>query len=132
MADYADDLTIADEAPLWRRIPPDWWVFDGNLGRVRPSSQAFSDHANGSPMSVVLGNEVLAEGRSSADVLAGHGGFCLASITAALAREKEQGIRRDPLPDEPAHAEVFGRKRMSVKNAFAKQATWVVPPPDTP
>ena len=36
---------------------------------------------------------------------------------------------RKPLPEEPAHAEVFGGKTKSVKRAFARSSEWIVPPP---
>ena len=52
-----DDPTIPDLAELWRRIPPWHLVKDDNLGRVRPSSAAFDNHPNGSPMSVLLAQE---------------------------------------------------------------------------
>jgi hypothetical protein len=81
-ADYSDDPTIPDDAELWRRIPPWHFVDDGNLGQIRPSSAAFEDHPDGSPMSVLLAVEAGDPQRA----LAGHQGFALASITAALAR----------------------------------------------
>ena len=94
------------------------FFFDENLGRNRPSKAAFEDDEDGHPMSVVLADLVTASGRGSADVLKGHEGFALAQITAGLARSKQQGVQRDPLPDEPAHALVFGNKTDSVRKAF--------------
>jgi hypothetical protein len=126
--DYTDDPTIADDAVLWRRIPPWHVIFDANLGRPRPSKAAFEDHPNGSPMSVVLAEEVARSGRAAADVLRGHEDFALAAITAGLARERNQGVARDPVPEEPAHAVVFGRKTESVKRALARGSQWVLPP----
>jgi hypothetical protein len=123
--DYRDDPTIPDEAELWRRIPPRHFFYDGNLGCFRPSSAAFEDDRDGSPMSVVLA----AESRGPESVLAGHEGYALASFSAGLARECRQGIARDPLPEEPAHAVVFGRKTGSVRSRLAKGSVWVAPPP---
>ena len=127
---YTDDLTIAGDAWLWRRIPSRHFFFDENLGRNRPSKAAFEDDEDGHPMSVVLADLVTASGRGSADVLKGHEGFAVAQITAGLARSKQQGVQRDPFPDEPAHALVFGNKTDSVRKAFAKTCEWVIPPPD--
>ena len=81
-------------------------------------------------MSVVLGDEVLARGRTPGSILAGHHGFGLVSFLAGLARSLEQGVMRKPLPDEPAHAEVFGKKTKRVQRAFAKNCNWVVEMPD--
>jgi len=126
---YEDDATIGNDAELWRRIPPDCLVPDGNLGGKRISSAAFCDHPNGSPMSVVLGQVVLEADRDANSVIDGHDDYCLASVTAGLARELQQGIARNPLlPEEPAHAEVFGKKTRSVRRRFAKEATWVIGP----
>jgi hypothetical protein len=127
---YVDDPTIGNDAALWRRVPPGHFIFDDNLGAWRPSSAAFDDHPDGSPMSVILGQQVLDEGRIADSVLEGHDGFGLVSFLAELARDQGQGITRKPLSDEPAHAEVFGKKTRAVKKAFAKNCQWVVSPPN--
>jgi hypothetical protein len=79
-------------------------------------------------MSVILGQEVLAAGRSAEMVLAGHVGFGIAAFTAGLARSLGQGVWRRPLAEEPAHAEVFGPKTAAVKKALYRHATWVMLP----
>lgn len=81
-------------------------------------------------MSVVLGQEVLDVGRTANSVLVGHEGFGLVSFTAGLARDNGQGVMRKPVPEEPAHAEVFGNKTRAVKRALAKNCHWIVAPPD--
>lgn len=127
---YEDDRSIADDSELWRRIPPWHLVEDKNRGGKRISKAAFEDHPDGSPMSVVLGAEVLATGRDPQSVIAGHDDFCLAAVTAGLARSLNQGIIRKPLVDEPAHAEVFGKKTDGVRKRFARAAVWVIQPND--
>jgi hypothetical protein len=127
---YEDDATISNDAQLWRRIPPWHLVLDKNFGRIRPSSAAFDDDPEGTPMSVALGDDVLAAGREPVTVLAGHDDFFLASVRAALARSLKQGIVRRPTQVEPAHAEVLGRKTDSVRRKFARAAVWVIAPSD--
>jgi len=107
---YEDDASILDDADLWRRIPPWHIVDDSNRGGKRISKAAFEDHPDGSPMSVFLGQEVLAAGRDPDSIVASYDEFCLASVTAGLARSLKQGIVRKPRDEEPAHAEVFGKK----------------------
>jgi hypothetical protein len=120
-----DDASIPDDAELWRRIPP-WHIHDDvKLGRVRPASAAFDDDPDGQPMSVTLG----AESSGPEYVLAGHERFALAAITAGQARACGLRVVRDPLPDNPAHALVIGRKTESVMRRLARGAAWVVPPP---
>ncbi len=120
-----DDPSIPDEAELWRRVPPDFYTYDERLGRRRPSSGAFDNHRDGSPMSVVLA----AESRGVDAVLAGYAGYGLVAITAGLARACGQGVVRAPLPDEPAHAHVVGAKTSSVKKRLARDARSIVEPP---
>jgi hypothetical protein len=125
---YKDDASILDDADLWRRIPPWHIVDDNNRGGKRISKAAFEDHPDGSPMSVVLGQEVLAAGRDPESIVASYDDFCLASVTAGLARSLKQGIVRKPLDEEPAHAEVFGKKTDSVRRKFSRAAVWVIGP----
>jgi hypothetical protein len=120
---YHDDPTIQNEDDLWRRIHPSQVVPDENRWVVRPSSAAFEDSSNGTPMSVVL-----AEGQNPVRVLEKHEGFWLAAITAGLARECNQGIFRNPLVDESAHALVFGKKTRAVKKKLAQGSRWVITP----
>lgn len=88
---------------------------------------AFQDHPDGSPMSVILAAEVSGPEFS----LAGHEDFALAVLTAGLIRQCGQGIARDPLPDNPAHAVVFGRRTEAVRRRLARGSRWVVEPPTT-
>lgn len=131
MADsvYRDDHSIPDEAALWRRIPQGWWIRDENLGRLRPSSAAFHDPPNGTPMSVLIEEEVLLSGRGPNDILAPFDGYGLASIRVSVVRECSLGVAREPLPDEPAHAVVFGKKTRRIQKTLATNCQWVVDPP---
>ena len=130
MADgaYHDDPSIPDNAALWRRIHPSWWVPDENRGRLRLTSAAFADHPNGTPMSVLIEDVVLSAGRSPEDVLAPFKGYAMASIKAGLARECSLGVMREPLPEEPAHAVVFGKKTKQVRRKLASGSEWIIEP----
>ena len=123
-----DEARVPDETLLWRRVPnwPDWTVFDENLGRARPSSLAFDDNRDGSPMSAFLEDH----GNSVEDVLRDHETFYLAAVPAGLVRANGLTIVHDPLQDLPSHVEVPGAKPKRVKSALAKAAVWIVPPPD--
>jgi hypothetical protein len=127
--EHSDDPTIQDAAVLWRRIRPDQIVRDDNLNRLRPSTGAFEDCSNDTPMSVQLAEIVLQGGGSSEAAIAGFDGFALAGFTAGFARHQcHQGVERAPLPNDPAHAYVFGKKTDGIKKKFAREgATWVIP-----
>lgn len=128
MRQYEDDATILDGEVLLRRIPPWHFLFDKNLNRWRPKSAAFDDHPNGSPMSVSLKEVMERDGRTASDAVSGHSGFGLVSFTAGFTRKCEQGVARDPRPDDAAHAVVFGPKPKSVQRKLAKEAAWIVLP----
>lgn len=121
-----DDATITDDSELWRRIHPLWVIRDENAGVVRVSSAAFDDSRDGSPTSVLLAAIVRESGRTDTDVLMDFGGYAFASLTAGEARRCNQGVARDPLPDEPAHAFLFGPKSKANKRCLARSAAWVI------
>jgi hypothetical protein len=77
---YVDDSSLADGVSLWRRIPPWHLIYDSNRQGWRPSSAAFENDPDGGPMSVVVGDLVLAAGREPETVLAGHPGYGLRSF----------------------------------------------------
>jgi len=123
-----DDATITNDAELWRRIHPTWVVHDENTEGVRVSSAAFDNSPDGSPTSVLLADTVRETDRTAENVIAGLGGYALASITAGQARDCKQGVARNPLPNEPAHAYVFGQKTKALKRCLARHAEWVISP----
>lgn len=128
-ADYTDDLSIEDGNALWRRIPPRHFVMDENRGGYRPSSAAFEDHPSGTPMSIHVAKDASADGHQPEDVLRGHDGFALAAFTAGTARELDQGVAREPLPDEIAHGVVFGKKTRGIRRRLSRASEWVLAPP---
>ncbi len=128
MSGFTDDSTIDDKEILWRNIPPNWVVQDKNKETMRPSSAAFKDAPDGSPMSVTLAAHAAELGWTPARQLQGLIGFSLSRISAGLARSCDQGVARDPDPPNLAHCVVFGKKTRSVWKRLAAGAEWVVPP----
>lgn len=109
--EYEDDPSIPDRSDLYRRVHPDQVVFDKNTGEFRPSSAAFKDHPNGSPMSVNLLCEMQALNVDPVEyTLRGFAAYHLAIIECGFTRSLNQAIAREPLPDNPAHGVVFGEK----------------------
>ncbi|MEW8691415.1 MAG: hypothetical protein AB2535_10025 [Candidatus Thiodiazotropha endolucinida] len=128
---YTDDETIDNETLLLRRVPSTpklTIIWDSNLNTWRPSSAAFDNHPNGSPMSIVLSDTLDETERPYESVLQGHEGFSLAAFKARIARENNQGIAREPTTEEPAHGVVFGDKTKSVRKKLAKASNWIVEP----
>ena len=119
--------------PVWRRIPPGWWTFDHNEGRVRPTSKCFQYSKNKHPMSVTLGR-----GFTPDAALAGQrAGFKLVGWIAGHLRSLELGVCRDDKPDIIAHGLVFtlqldgaGQRRNnisgSVRDRLSVSAQWLI------
>lgn len=121
---FVNDDTIADSEQLLRRVPGDWWIYDENLGRRRPSTAAFDDLE----MSVALESSLRSRGESTTAVLRGHEGFALVSITAQLARELNQAVARNPLPGDPDHAVVYGKKTDGARKRMSRQCLCMFDP----
>ncbi|MDO8629059.1 MAG: hypothetical protein Q7R41_01075 [Phycisphaerales bacterium] len=122
---YDDDPSVETGDPVWRRIPPGWWTFDHNEGRVRPTSKNFQyskDKKTGKrhPMSVTLGKDLAPDA-----ALAGQpAGFKLIGWTADHLRNLELGVCRDERPDIVAHGLVFtlqldgtGKRRANISDS---------------
>ena len=136
---FEDDPSIETDDPVWRRIPPGWWTFDHNEGRVRPTSKCFQYSKNKEtgkkhPMSVTLG-----QGLTPDAALAGQPeGFKLVGWIAGHLRHLELGVCRDDRPEIIAHGLVFtlqldgaGQRRNnisdSVRDRLSASAQWLIP-----
>jgi len=125
---YSDDPTIANGSILWRRIYPGWAIHDENSGKLRVSSAAFDDSKDGTPTSVLLADIVILSGREARSVLAGFPEYGLAALSADQVRNCGNGVARDPLPEEPAHGLITGRKTKKAKQCLQRAADWVIRP----
>jgi len=98
--------SILRDQHLWRRVPDLHWVSDGD-GGLRPSSAAFKDDPDGSPMSTILAEESTLA-RALAPVCAHPRAFAVAELPVAAVLELSLEPARDPTPEEPAHVLVRG------------------------
>jgi hypothetical protein len=122
---YTDDPRIRGCAELWRRIHPKQFVMDGNTGRMRPSSAAFIDSSDGTPMSVLQAKIVAATGRDEYSVLRQYPGEAMVAFTARLARRLGQAVTLAQLPQEPAHSYVFGEKPKKAGENYLREELYL-------
>jgi len=127
---FHNDESISNDDYLFRRVPQEHWFFDENQGRVRPSSAAFEDHRDGSPMSVSIKSILDRLMLTPEFALEGHNDFGLVSFTVGFARKNNQGVVCAPRAHNEAHGHVIGNKTRSVRRALARTAIWVIPPPE--
>lgn len=118
-----DDLTIMNGTLLHRWLPRDQIVPDANLGRYRPSTNAFQKTTNTDGMSVVLGDALAADGRTPSDLVSEL--RTVASLTAGFVRSCDQVVVRDPIDNEPAHGNVVGPDSRGLRKKLACEASCV-------
>lgn len=122
-AQYKDDPAILDADVLYRRIHPNFIINDQKRGTRRPSSAAFTNSSDGTPMSVAVA-KLLA---TPADALVGYNQHSLFALTAATARRFKQAVLRAPMPDDPAHGYVAGDKKPhSIREGLALAGRWEI------
>ncbi|CAN5122011.1 hypothetical protein BH11CYA1_BH11CYA1_16150 [soil metagenome] len=157
MSDYADDVSIANEEVLYRRVKlnVDLITFDPTSIKLRPTSTAFNNtmkplelpagSALGAKpervetyMSVFVENRLLDLRLDSNSVLDGLADFVLVKLTSGqvrelgIARESAQQVFYEPEAPPPpcmaAHGGVAGKKTKGLRKDLSEQAVWVVPP----
>jgi hypothetical protein len=119
---------IADDCGLLRRVHPDQVVPDKNLGGRRLSSGPFRDPN----MSVDAECLLRDDGLDWTFSLRQHPQFFLVRLTASTVRAHAQLVDHSPIPNNPYHATVAGRKPQSVCDAFRTSAEWVKKPDGIP
>jgi hypothetical protein len=117
------DVSIADDERLLRRIRPEDVVVDSVTGQRRPSSAAFKSKSN-------IISVDLASLTTPGKTLAAYRQFMLVEIDVATVRALGCKVVRDPLPDNPAHALLYGNGpggRMTAPQAkeIVSQCKWV-------
>jgi len=135
--DRRDDPTIPDAEDLYRRVDEERIVTEQATGRKRLSSQAFSDRYN--EISVDLSSMISPEESLRLGSRFGGGPFRgIVAISAGQARDLDQAVVRDLIPEDPArslpanpaHSLICGKK--SAQRRLAKRARWVYPPDQNP
>ena len=122
-----DDAPVAGDTRLYRRVHPNFVVWDDARNCNRLSSGAFNDQE----MSVHLGDVLSDQGREPQTVLDAHpAGYFLAFLSASFVRDEEQAVVRSATDDDPSHGEVVGTKPKGRCRLFASEAKWEVAPED--
>jgi hypothetical protein len=121
-----DNAPVPADTALYRRINPDapHLVWDRNLNCWRISTGAFRDPN----LSVGIGDRLEELRRPPETLLDGYTGQYLVAFPARAATDMSLTVVRDPMPSEPAHGAVLGKKRKTVMKALATACEWVVRP----
>jgi hypothetical protein len=123
-----DDLSIAGDCRLFRRITPYHMREEGD--RVRITSAALEVSSDGSGTSVHLEDTMQDEGVTPAELVAGHEKTWLAWLLAQAARDEDLWIIRSPEPEDPTHGEIVGPRGPGKRKRLLRQMEWEVQPPN--
>ena len=123
MPEPTDDLSIGDGERLLHRIRPDDTIVDPETGQRRPSSAAFRSKSN--IISVELGSLT-----TPYKALEGYPHHSLVEIDVGTVRSIGCVVVRDPLPNNPAHALLYGsgpdgRMTKSQAREIVSRCRWV-------
>ncbi len=127
MTDPQDDPGISDDEVVVRRVSRRDQIFDPEIGRRRPSSQAFLQSGRDGLTSVYLMSET-----TPAEVAADGAEEYLAVVRVAVLRENGLGIIRTPESGGPGHCDITGRKTRGRLVQIVMQSQWIpgYTPPD--
>ncbi len=119
-----DDLSIAHQDRLLRRIHLAQVVRDDDTGLARISTGAFRDKE----LSINIESVLLGGGQTAVACLEKFPNHKLAAITAGDARQYQQAVCRDPLPEVPSHGLICGPKGpRRIQEGLRTAAQWIVP-----
>ncbi len=127
MNDPQDDLTIGNDETVIRRVERREQVCDDNLGRRRPTTQAFLQDGRNGLVSVSLWSETTPD-----DVAKEGDQPYQCTVSVGVLRENGLGIIRSPESGGPGHCDITGRKTKGRLKSIVSQTQWVpgyAPPP---
>ncbi len=111
-----DDTRIGDDEIALRRIPGNFVVYDENLRRQRPSTQAFKQR----DLSAYL------KSRTTPEAVAAEGTEpYMVSVRVAILREEGLGIVPDYSSGGPGHCRITGKRTKGKLNRIVKKSEWV-------
>jgi hypothetical protein len=118
-----DDVSIGNDERLLHRVRPIDVILDSETGQRRPSSSSFRSKSN-------IISVDLASLTTPKKALAGYPQHALVEIEVGTIRSLGCKVVRDPLPDNPAHALLYGsgpegRMTKSQAREIVSQCRWV-------
>lgn len=140
-SNHIDDSSILGTDILWRGIQRnkfhpnkpayEYYVYREKTNKWCPSSLAFQVSSDKSGISVFLEKIVREKKRGPQDVINDYA--ALAALKTSDVRNLDLGVCKAPLPQEPAHANIFSKDKLitgTIRKKLARLAEWVIPPPE--
>ena len=120
MTSPQDDPGINDDEVVVRRVSRREQIFDPDVGRRRPASQAFLQNGRDGLTSVYLMSETTPE-----EVAADGDEEYLAAVRVGVLRANGLGIIRTPESGGPGHCDITGRKTRGRLVRIVMLTEWV-------
>ena len=115
-----NDPTIGDAEKVVRRVAREQYTFDENLGRTRPTTQAFKQNGKDGSVSAYLWSETTPE----AVAQEGNQPY-QCTVTVGVLRQNGLGIIRTPDDGGPGHCDITGHKTKRRLDPIVSAAQWV-------
>lgn len=120
MGPGGDDVDLDDNETVLRRVSEDFDIYDDNIERHRPSTQAFLQDGPDGAVSVYLSSETTPE-----VVASGGSEKYMVAVTVAVLRRLGLGLVRDLSSGGPGHCVITGRKTKGKLKQIIQEAEWV-------
>lgn len=114
-----DDPDIPDDELVTRRVSEFDYVFDANIGRTRPKSNAFLQDGRDGHTSVHRLSKT-----TPADVHALGPEPYLATVRVGVLRANGLGIIFTPKTNESGHSDITGHKGANLLRRIARETYW--------
>lgn len=118
MSSSTQECRIEDSQAVMRRVRIDEIITDED-GTPRPSSQAFKQDGPDGDVSVYLASET-----TPARITQDYPGTYVAEVDVGTIRAQGLDVERDPVPGEPGHCNITGRKSRSRARTIARSYRW--------
>ena len=119
MRERAGSEEIEDGQVVMRRVRKSQTTTDTNDGPQRPTSDAFIQNGPDGETSVYLASETTPERLTKE-----YPDAYVAEVEVRAIRAQSLDVERDPIPGDPGHCNIVGRKTRGRAVAIARSASW--------
>ena len=119
MASLIQEDRLEDSQIVMRRVRDYETITDSSDGLPRPSSNAFIQDGPDGDVSVYLKSETTA-----AHITGDYPGTYVAEVEVGIIRAHGLDVERDPIPSDPGHCNITGRKSRGRARSIARNSRW--------
>ena len=114
-----EESRLEDSEVVLRRVRDYETITDSDGATPRPSSNAFIQDGPDGEVSVYLASETTPE-----HISIGYPETYVAEVEVGAIRSQGLDVERDPIPGDPGHCNITGRKTRGRARAIARSSRW--------